>query len=96
MDLVIEDPQQIYEITKALSVPTRIQILKIISTQPASVLELTNILKMSKGNVSSHVSQLESLGLIEVEYKNGIKGIKKIIKPKYNRIIIIFKDPQQL
>ncbi|TRM74181.1 transcriptional regulator, partial [Sulfolobus sp. B5] len=41
MDLVIEDPQQIYEITKALSVPTRIQILKIISTQPASVLELT-------------------------------------------------------
>ncbi|TRM77077.1 transcriptional regulator, partial [Sulfolobus sp. B5] len=54
------------------------------------------ILKMSKGNVSSHVSQLESLGLIEVEYKNGIKGIKKIIKPKYNRIIIIFKDPQQL
>ncbi|MEM3949957.1 MAG: transcriptional regulator, partial [Saccharolobus sp.] len=41
---------------------------------------------------SSHISELENLGLVEVEYQNGIKGIKKIIKAKYDKIIIVLKS----
>lgn len=56
-----------------------------------SISELTEKLNMSKGNISSHISELENLGLVEVEYQNGIKGIKKIIKAKYDKIVIVLK-----
>ncbi|QGA54993.1 ArsR family transcriptional regulator [Sulfolobus sp. E5-1-F] len=91
MDLVIDDPEKIYEISKALSTMTRINILQLVSTMPMSITELTEKLNMSKGNISSHISELENLGLVEVEYQNGIKGIKKIIKAKYDKIIIVLK-----
>ncbi|MEM0164856.1 MAG: winged helix-turn-helix domain-containing protein [Saccharolobus sp.] len=89
MELVVDDPEKIYEITKALSVMTRIRILKLVSSSPMSISELTENLGMSKGNISSHISELENLNLIDIEYHNGVKGIKKIIKSKYDRIIIV-------
>ncbi|WP_338599840.1 ArsR family transcriptional regulator [Sulfolobus tengchongensis] len=96
MDLIIDDPEKIYEISKALSTMTRINILQLISVYPMSVTELTEKLKMSKGNISSHIAELENLGLVDVEYQNGIKGIKKVIKAKYDRIIIILKPSSGL
>ncbi|WP_278465026.1 winged helix-turn-helix domain-containing protein [Saccharolobus islandicus] len=91
MELVIDDPEKIYEISKALSTMTRINILQLVSIMPMSISELTENLNMSKGNISSHISELENLGLVEVEYQNGIKGIKKIIKAKYDKIVIVLK-----
>ncbi|AAK40546.1 ArsR family transcriptional regulator [Saccharolobus solfataricus] len=91
MELIIDDPEKIYEISKALSTMTRINILQLVSITPMSISELTEKLNMSKGNISSHISELENLGLVEVEYQNGIKGIKKIIKAKYDKIIIVLK-----
>lgn len=88
MELVVKDPEDILRIANSLSVISRINIIKLVNNKPMSVSELTAELGMSKGNVSSHISSLEESGLITSEYENGIKGIRKIVKAKYKRIII--------
>jgi predicted transcriptional regulator len=88
MEINVSDPEEILKITEALSSITRINILKILNESPKSITELSEELKMTKGNISNQVALLESAGLVNVEYQNGIKGIKKIIKSKYNKIII--------
>ncbi|AWR97324.1 ArsR family transcriptional regulator [Acidianus sulfidivorans JP7] len=92
MDLIISDPEDILKISSAFSSMTRINILKIVSTTPKSITELSNELMMTKGNISSQVSELEHAGLIEIKYENGEKGIKKIIKGKYDKIIILLSS----
>ncbi len=92
MELVVNDPEDILRIADALSSMTRINILKIVAESPKSVTELSEELQMTKGNVSSQLAVLESAGLIDVEYSNGIKGVKKIVKNKYDKIIINLKS----
>lgn len=88
MNLVISDPEEILKISSAFSSMTRINILKIVTESPKSITELSQELMMTKGNVSSQVAELEKAGLIEIKYENGKKGVKKIIKGKYQTIII--------
>ncbi|BBG24529.1 ArsR/SmtB family transcription factor [Sulfuracidifex tepidarius] len=88
MELIVKDPEDILKIATSLSVISRINIIKLINNKPMSISELTAELGMSKGNISNHISSLEEAGLIISEYENGIKGIRKIVKSKYERIII--------
>ncbi|NON62699.1 helix-turn-helix domain-containing protein, partial [Acidianus sp. RZ1] len=59
-----------------------------------SITEISDELRMTKGNISSQVANLEQAGLIEINYENGNKGIRKTIKNKYNRIVIIINENQ--
>lgn len=88
MDLIVSDPEDILKISRALSVMTRINILKLVTENELNVTELSEILHMTKANISMHISELENAGLIEIKYKNGVKGLQKVIKNKYDRIII--------
>lgn len=88
MELVVKEPEEIVKISRALSVITRLNILKLVSEKEMNVTELSEILHMTKANVSMHIAELENAGLIEITYKNGIKGIKKIIRLKYDKIVI--------
>lgn len=88
MDLIVSDPEEILKISIAFSSMTRINILKIVTETPKSITELSEELMMTKGNISSQVAELEKAGLIEIKYENGKKGIKKVIKGKYDKIII--------
>lgn len=92
MELIISEPEEIVKISKTLSVMARINILKLTSEKPLDITELSEILHMSKGNISNHVTELENAGLVEVKYENGVKGIRKIVKPKYQKITIILLD----
>ena len=92
MELIISEPEEIVKISKTLSVMARINILKLTSEKPLDITELSEILHMSKGNISNHVAELENAGLVEVKYENGVKGIRKIVKPKYQKITIILFD----
>jgi len=88
VELTVSDPEDILKISRALSVISRINILKLVAENEMSITELSEVLHMTKANISMHISELENAGLIEISYKNGIKGIKKIIKLKYDKIII--------
>ena len=96
MELIINEPEEILKITRALSVITRLNILKLVSEREMSVTELSEILHMSKANISMHIAELENAGLIEISYKNGIKGIKKVIRSKYDKIIIDLQPSSSL
>ena len=92
VELIVSDPEEIMKIARALSVITRINILKIVAEEPMGITELSEVLHMTKGNVSTQVAELENAGLIEITYVNGVKGIKKVIKPKYDKIIVLLNS----
>ena len=68
---------------------TRINIIKILSLNPMTVTSLSEALKLTKGNVSNQVASLEEAGLVESTFEPGIKGVKKVLKPKYEKIVLI-------
>jgi len=89
MDMTAEDPEDIYRTCYALSSMTRINIIKILSLNPMTVTSLSEALKLTKGNVSNQVASLEEAGLVESTFEPGIKGVKKVLKPKYEKIVLI-------
>ncbi|MEM0193921.1 MAG: ArsR family transcriptional regulator [Metallosphaera sp.] len=89
MDLTVTDVEEVVKVTEALSSITRVNILRLISDREKSITELSEELRMTKGNVSSQVALLESAGLIEVRYSEGNKGLKKLVKAKYDKIVIL-------
>ncbi len=93
MDLIVSDDDEIVKIATALSIKTRLKILKAVSCEYKNVTTLSEELKSTKSNISSHIALLENLGLIESKYEPGIKGVKKSIKSKYDKIIIILGNP---
>ncbi|QKQ99984.1 winged helix-turn-helix transcriptional regulator [Metallosphaera tengchongensis] len=88
MDLIVSDVEDIIKISEALSSMTRVNILKLIANEEKSITELSEELHMTKGNVSSQVALLVSSGLVEVRYTEGNKGLKKLIRSKYSKIVI--------
>jgi predicted transcriptional regulator len=88
VELVLSDVEEILRVAEALSSVTRVNILKLTSREAKSVTELSEELRMTKGNVSSQISLLEGAGLLEVTYTEGVKGLKKLVKSKYDKITI--------
>ncbi|BCU68654.1 hypothetical protein HS7_20910 [Sulfolobales archaeon HS-7] len=88
MELVLTDPEEIQKVAEALSSITRVNILTLVNEKPLGITEISETVAMTKGNISAQVAMLESAGLVEVIYYNGKKGIKKLVRTKYNRIVI--------
>jgi len=61
MSLEIENLADIF---KALSDPTRLQILRILETQERSVTEIVDFFNLSQPTISRHLSALANAGLI--------------------------------
>jgi ArsR family transcriptional regulator len=79
------------EYYKALSDPTRIKILKMLSFRPLCVCELTVMLEISQPAVTHHLKILERAGLIrgkrkgrwiyyELRYEGILKEMEKALK----------------
>jgi DNA-binding transcriptional ArsR family regulator len=59
---------------KALSHPLRVRILGILEEQPASPVELSQVLDATLGTISYHVRQLNDLGLLELVRETPRRG----------------------
>lgn len=59
---------------KALSHPVRVRILGILEEQPASPVELSQILDASLGTISYHVRKLDEFGLLELVRETPRRG----------------------
>jgi DNA-binding transcriptional ArsR family regulator len=59
---------------KALSHPLRVRILGILEEQPASPVELSQLLDATLGTISYHVRQLNELGLLELVSETPRRG----------------------
>ena len=76
---------------KALSTPMRLRIMEMIyKDENMSMNDLAEALGLTNGAISMHVGKLEEAGLIKIRTTSGKRGTMKIVRPRYNRLMIDF------
>lgn len=86
--LHIESLAEAEEVFKALSTPMRVRIMEMIYEEDLSMNDLAERLELTNSAVSLHVSKLEQAGLVTIRSTSGKRGVMKIVKPTYSRLII--------
>ena len=77
------------EVFKALSTPMRLKIMELIyKDNNLSMNDLAEALSLTNSAISLHVTKLEEAGLVSIQTSSGKRGVRKIIRPKYNKMII--------
>ena len=80
--------QLISNIFKALSHPTRLQIVKLLKEKPLCVCEILPQIESEQSNTSQHLSILKSQGIVDSK-KDGLMVIYRIKSPEVYRMIDI-------
>lgn len=80
--------QLISNIFKALSHPTRLQIIRILKDKPLCVCDILPQLDSEQSNTSQHLSVLRNQGIVESK-KDGLMVIYKIKSPEVYEMIEI-------
>jgi predicted transcriptional regulator len=87
--LVIDTLDKLLKFRELFTSDTRIRILYyIVNNDPISIRELSEITGIPISVVSKHVSKLEKLGLIVSGIKNGSRGLRKVVRKRFSRIVI--------
>lgn len=86
--LYLHSLKEAEEVFKALSTPMRLRIMELIYKQEMSMNDLAEALGLTNSAISLHVGKLESAGLVTIRTSSGKRGIMKIIKPVYSRMIV--------
>lgn len=77
------------EIFKALSTPMRLRILELIyQNDQLSMNDLAEALGLTNSAISLHVSKLENAGLVAIHTTSGKRGVMKIVRPVYSRLLV--------
>lgn len=77
------------EIFKALSTPMRLRILELVyADDQLSMNDLAKALGLTNSAISLHVSKLEEAGLIAIHTASGKRGVMKIVRPVYSRLLV--------
>ncbi len=77
------------EVFKALSTPVRLQIMELIyENNHMSMNDLAEQLGVTNSAITMHVSKLEAAGLVVIQTASGKRGVMKIVRPKYTRLIV--------
>ncbi|GEM_PF-5853931 len=87
--LIINNIGELYRIARVLSSHVRVQILYYLALYgELSVKQLAELTKTPLPIVSRHVKKLEQEGLVITGLKTGRRGLRKILKKRYDRIIV--------
>lgn len=74
---------------KALSTPMRLKIMEMIyKNDQLSMNDLAEALGLTNGAISMHVSKLQEAGLVKIKITSGKRGTMKIVRPRYDRLMI--------
>ena len=80
--------QLISNIFKALSHPTRLQIVQLLNEKPLCVCEILPQIESEQSNTSQHLAVLKNQGIVESK-KDGLMVIYKIKSPEVYQMIDI-------
>jgi predicted transcriptional regulator len=80
--------EEVRRVAAALANETCLKILRVVSTRNVDVSTLAKKLRLTEPTVSVDVQELENLGMIEVSYAKGRRGIRKICRLAKDRICI--------
>ncbi len=89
--LVVVGDEYVLRVASALASPTRLKILKLLLRTEADVGEIAELLGQSKANVSAQIRRLEDAGLVQTEYKPGARGVRKVCRTNYRRILLVLE-----
>jgi len=87
--LIVVGEEYILRVASALANPTRLKILKLLLKTEADVGEVAELLGQSKANASAQIRKLEEAGLLETRYQPGARGVRKLSKAPYRRILFV-------
>ncbi|HEY3268809.1 MAG TPA: helix-turn-helix domain-containing protein [Armatimonadota bacterium] len=79
---------------KALASDTRLKILRLLADGPLNINTLGQELGISQPNITKHVQILDQVGLITTEYTQGVQGMQKLCRLRYDRLIVAFESEQ--
>ena len=81
--------QEAEEVFKALSTPMRLRIMELIyENNNLSLNDLAETLDLTNSAISLHVSKLENAGLVTIKTTSGKRGIRKVVQPLHNKLIV--------
>lgn len=87
--LYIKSIAEAEKVFKALSTPMRLKIMELIyENNNLSMNDLAEALDLTNGAISMHVAKLEEAGLVKIRTSSGKRGAMKIIRPRYDRLMI--------
>lgn len=79
------------KVARVLSSETNVKILSLLSKEQLDVSTIAERLKLSEAYASGEISKLEKLGLINVSYVPGKRGIRKICGLAVGKVTIVIK-----
>lgn len=84
----VGEKEKLCNICKALSVPDRIDILKLIESKGLSISEISEQLGIPQSSVTFHMKALEKADMISIEERPGMHGTMKLCTRKTDYINI--------
>lgn len=77
------------DVFKALSTPMRLKIMEMIyENDQLSMNDLAESLGLTNSAISMHVGKLVDAGLVKIHTTSGKRGTMKIVRPRYDRLMI--------
>ncbi len=87
--LYLRSLKEAEETFKALSAPMRLRIMELIyENSNLSLNDLAEILGLTNSAISLHVSKLEHAGLVTIKTTSGKRGIRKVVQPVHDKLIV--------
>ncbi len=94
--LYLKSLQDAELVLKALSTPMRMRIMEMIyENNNLSMNDLAKALDLTNGAVSMHVGKLEEAGLVKIHTTSGKHGTMKLVRPRYERLMIDLAPQQE-
>ncbi len=94
--LDLNDIEKLSDVARALSIPTRVEIILLVSKESMSVNEIAETLKLPISTVSMHVNVLLEAGLLFSAQQPGIRGRKKVCSRKIDFLQFDFAQKFEL
>ena len=92
--ILVINPVDDIEKLKALASKPRVEILALLKKQILNINEIAEKLNLPQSTVATHISILESAGLIETNSVKARKGTQKVCYPSFKELLIKFPDEQ--
>ena len=88
VNLAQDSQEEIVLVAKALSSPTRLQILEYLQDKDANISEIAKALELPRATANLHITSLAEAGLIRFETVAAKRGIQKICKRNHDIVVL--------
>lgn len=96
IDLSIDDPERLYQLTHALASPVRIRIMQALGERSMSVGELSQRLDIPMSTAALAVKTLEEAGLITTETQPGARGSVKLCSRRLDTMSVALAPKERM